>query len=131
MPNFRLSKSSLKNIEGINPKLLEITYLAITITKIDYGHGEFSGLRSNVDQKELFADGKSKADGYNNKSYHQSGNALDFYAYVDGRASWLPEHLAMVATAHLQAASILGYPLEWGGNFKGFRDMPHIQLQRV
>ncbi|MEO5344604.1 MAG: hypothetical protein H7842_15010, partial [Gammaproteobacteria bacterium SHHR-1] len=58
----------------------------------------------------------------------------DFYAYVDGRASWEREHLAMVAAAFLQAASHLGYAISWGGLWKqrgggiyGW-DMVHVEL---
>ena len=65
--------------------------------------------------------------------------ALDFYAYIHGKASWEHKHLAMVATAFFQAASELGYRIEWGGLWKRKKpklidgipygwDMPHIQL---
>ena len=126
---FKLSLKSQQRREGVNPKLIEISNLALTISKVDFGIPEFGGIRTAEEQNKLFKEGKSKADGYDKKSHHQTGNALDFYAYVDGRASWQPEHLAMVAAAHLQAASILGYALEWGGNFKHFIDFPHIQLR--
>ena len=62
------------------------------------------------------------------RAYHQTGNAVDVYAYVDGKASWDHEHLASVAAAMLQASSELGIPLEWGGLWKGFCDRPHFQL---
>jgi len=127
---FKLSKNSLERREGINPKLIQISDLALAISRIDFGIPGSGGIRTAEEQNILFKDGKSKADGFTNESYHQTGDALDFYAYVDGRASWIPEHLAMVATAHLQAASILGFSLEWGGNFKSFSDMPHIQLSK-
>ena len=78
-------------------------------------------------------------DGTIKKSHHQTGKALDFYAFVDGKASWDPAHLTMVATAYLQAASTLGYSIEWGGLWLGRNpttkdgirygwDMPHIEL---
>ena len=102
--------------------------MAIQITKIDIGIPSTCGFRTAEKQNELFTDGKSKADGYNKKSYHQTGKALDFYAYVDGRASWEPHHLTYVATAFLQSASILGYKLEWGGLWN-YLDMPHVQIK--
>lgn len=85
----------------------------------------------------LFMAGKSTCDGIHKKSYHQTGKALDFYAYIDGRASWSPYDLVKVAAAFLQAASELGYKLQWGGHFRPFKeidgsisgwDMPHVQL---
>lgn len=125
-------------MNGINPKLIEISSLALKISKIDFGIPEHGGLRTGDEQHQLFLDGKSKADGAGKKSYHQTGDALDFYAYVNGRASWEEDHLTMVAAAYLQAASLLGYRLEWGGFWKSNKlingipygwDMAHIQLK--
>ena len=125
---FALSKRSKERREGVDSRLIDISDLAITISIIDFGIPQYGGVRSVAMQTELFATGKSKADGVNKFSYHQSGKALDFYAYVDGAASWEKEHLAIVAAAMLQAAGILGHKIRWGGLFKGFQDMPHIQL---
>lgn len=123
---FKLSERSKQRRKGVDSRLIEISDLAIQITVIDFGHPADAGLRTAERQKELFDQKSSKCDGYENLSYHQSGKALDFYAYVDGKASWEKEHLAMVACAFLQAASILGYRLEWGGLWPW--DMPHVQL---
>lgn len=125
---YRLSKRSKKNSEGVDPRLIDIRDLAIQITAIDFGIPESGGVRTAEEQRILFEALKSKADGYNKLSYHQSGKALDFYAYVDGHASWDGKHLATVAAAFLQAASLLGYKLKWGGLWKSFKDMPHVQL---
>mgnify|MGYP000497546329 CR=1 FL=1 len=128
MGDFYLSESSKNNRTGVDQRLIEISDRAIKISVVDFGHGPYSGLRTATDQAQLFTAGKSKCDGRVNLSYHQSGNALDVYAYVDGKASWEKEHLAMIASAMLQAANELGHKLEWGGLWKGFCDMPHFQL---
>lgn len=131
---FKLSERSKKNREGVNQKLIEISDLAIQITMIDFGHGNNAGKRSDQQQHQLFLDRRSKVDGYSKIGKHQLGEALDFYAYVDFKASWKREHLAMVAAAHLQAASMLGYKIKWGGLWRSKDgelygwDMPHIQL---
>ena len=126
--DFELSKNSKANREGVDDRLIKISDLAITLTTVDFGHPSTGGKRSTDEQKQLFRDGKSKCDGVINKSRHQSGKALDFYAFVDGKASWDKYHLAMVACAFLQAASILGYKLVWGGLWHGFVDYPHVEL---
>ena len=142
---YQLSKTSKANREGVHPHLIEISDRAIEITVIDFGHGSSAGVRSAKEQNALYKDKKSRADGYNKLSNHQIklneeyGTALDFYAYIHGQASWEHEHLAMVAAAFLQAASELGYTIEWGGLWKRKKkklingipygwDMPHIQL---
>jgi peptidoglycan L-alanyl-D-glutamate endopeptidase CwlK len=126
---FKLGANSLNNRAGVDPRLIEIDDRAIQITVIDYGHPSFGGLRTTEDQAALYTAGKSMADGRTNKSYHQTGRALDVYAYVDGKASWEAEHLAMIAVAYMQAANELGYKLTWGGLWTGFSDMPHFQLE--
>ena len=132
--SYALSASSKKNRHGVDEPLILVSDRAIEITLIDFGHGRDSGLRLPSRQNELFRDEKSKCDGYIKKSYHQTGKALDFYAFIDGKASWQRDHLAMVACAFLQAASELSIKITWGGLWKSKShqfygwDMPHIQL---
>lgn len=131
---FKLSANSIRNREGVDERLIEISNLALEISLIDFGHGPYSGLRTQDEQYQLLIEGKSKADGTIKRSDHQTGRALDFFAFVDGQASWEKPHLAMVATAFLQAANILGIKIGWGGLWKSKDggiygwDMPHIYL---
>ena len=126
--SFKLGANSLNNRAGVDPRLIEISDRAIKISIIDFGIPSSGGLRTTKDQAALFTAGKSKADGRTNKSYHQTGRALDVYAYVDGKASWSVEHLAIVSVAMMQAANELGYKLESGGLWSSFTDWPHFQL---
>ena len=125
---YKLSQRSLERRAGVDPRLIEICDLAIKITIIDFGIPRDGGVRTAQRQLQLYQDGSSRADGTKHKSRHQSGKALDFYAYVDGSASWEREHLAIVACAFFEASSILDEHIRWGGLFKSFTDMPHIEL---
>ncbi len=125
---FKLGSNSLNNRAGVDPRLIDISDRAIQLSIIDFGIPSSGGLRTTKEQAALFTAGKSNADGRTNKSYHQTGRALDVYAYVDGKASWDKLHLALIAAAMMQAANELGYKLEWGGLWKSFQDMPHFQL---
>lgn len=127
---YKYSKRSLAVISTVHEDLQRVAHRAIQICPIDLGIPGTGGKRLPEVQHALFLDGKSKCDGYNKKSYHQTGNALDFYAYVDGKASWKKEHLAIIACAFLQAACELGIELEWGGLWKSFKDYPHVQLKK-
>jgi len=115
---------------GVNKKLREIAHRALELSPIDFGIPQYGGMRSAEEQNHLFHRGKSKCDGYRLKSNHQTGNALDVFAYVNGQASWEREHLAVIACAMLQAANELGHKLEWGGLWKSFVDMPHFELKQ-
>lgn len=125
---FRFSKRSIQRMQGVDERLVAVAHRALEISKVDFGIPSDGGLRTAEEQKALHDDGKSQLDGYTRKSYHQSGKALDVYAYVDGAASWDTEDLALVACAMLQAASELGVKLEWGGLWSSFVDMPHFQI---
>lgn len=126
---FQFSQKSLNNMIGIDPKLIEIANLAISISYIDFGVPSDGGFRSVRTQREMYEKKVSQCDGVLKKSKHQEGKALDFYAYINGKASWDIKHLTIVAAALLEAARGLGYEIEWGGHWKSFRDYPHIQLK--
>jgi len=127
--SFQLSKRSMDRMSGVDKRLQQIAQYAITISRIDFGIPPDGGLRTAERQAELFAKGLSKCDGYNDESTHQKGLALDFFPVVNGVADYSDESLAIVACAFLQAASHLGYKLKWGGHFKSFKDMPHVELE--
>ncbi len=134
---YKLSKTSISRRAGIDSRLIEIDDLAITLTKVDYGHPEYAGKRTDAEQLHMYKTKVSQCDGIIDRSYHQDGLALDFYAFVDGKASWHPPHLAMVACAYFEAANRLGYKIAWGGHWStkevvegvGYGwDAGHIQL---
>ena len=125
---FRFSNTSLVRRANIDKRLVEISSLALELTVVDFGVPQYGGLRSAIEQRELYDAERSNCDGTVKISNHQTGKALDVYAYVDGKASWDRYDLSMVAAAMLQAASMLGYKLNWGGLWTKFKDYPHFEL---
>ena len=81
------------------------------------------GLRSKERQKELVAAGASKT----MNSRHITGHAVDLAAYVNG-IRWDWPLYEKIAKAMKQAAYELNIKIEWGGDWKSFKDGPHIQL---
>ena len=126
---LKFSHTSLTRLLTVDIRLQVIANMAIQISRVDFGIPTTGGYRPKEVQHQLYEEGKSQCDGYKKLSKHQTGLALDFYAYVDGKASWDEHHLAMVGAAFLQAASELGYKLSWGGLWKNFPDYPHVQLE--
>lgn len=130
---FEFSKRSVKNMEGVDQRLVDLFIEALSLSPIDFGIPETGGLRTAEVQHDLFVNGKSKCDGYLNKSRHQTGKALDVFAYINGRASWDNEHLAIIAGVVLSCAKRKKLKVTWGGSFgsaelKGW-DRPHFQLE--
>lgn len=119
---FRLSERSLSRLEGVHPDLVRVIKRAIQITECDFAVLE--GLRSRERQKELVAQGSSKT----MNSRHLTGHAADLGAWVDGTISWDWTHYYKIAEAMKQAADELDIFIEWGGDWKSFKDGPHWQL---
>ena len=127
---YKLSKRSRERLEGINTVLIDIIEKSIVNSPYDFGIPKYGGLRTAEDQKKLYDRGVSKCDGVKRKSYHQSGNAFDIYAYVNKKASWEKHHLESIAR-HIQqiAKEHFNVSLRWGGDFKTFYDSPHFEIR--
>lgn len=82
---FYLSERSIKNMDGVSPYLQMLAIKAIAISPVDFGILETGGERTASTQYNIFKQGYSKCDGYNKKSYHQSGNAIDLVPYIKGK----------------------------------------------
>ena len=128
--SFKLSKRSYERLNGIDAILIAILTEAIKESPYDFGIPRDGGLRTAERQKELFDKGVSKADGYKKKSYHQSGKAFDIYAFVGGEASWDKGALTHIARHIIKVAKEqFDVELEWGGDWKSFKDYPHFQIK--
>ena len=134
MSTFEFSTRSLLRLQGVDEELYKLMKLALSRSPIDFGIPEYGGLRTAEDQKKLFDKGLSKADGTIKKSYHQTGKAVDVFAFVNGKASWDEQHLSLIAGVALSCAKELGLNVTWGGTFgsKEFKgwDRPHFQIEK-
>ena len=137
---WKLSKTSKSNMEGVDYSLVRLVNMALRTSPVDFGIPAHGGLRLADVQHELFRNGKSKCDGFKILSRHQSGYALDFYAYLNGKASWDRVHLAILygvfSACFIRLQEIGKIPqnakLVWGGtfgsnDFKGW-DCGHIEI---
>lgn len=106
---FKLSKRSLKNLEGVDQRLVDVVHYAIEVTKIDFAVIE--GLRTTQRQRELVAAGASQT----MNSKHLTGKAVDLMAYIGNRASWEFSVYDDIADAMKLAAIEIDVPICWGG----------------
>ena len=109
MNGFKLSKRSLKNLEGVDPSLVGVVKYALPRTDTDFGVIE--GLRTTQRQRELFDKGASQT----MNSKHLTGEAVDLLAYVGARGSWELPLYYDIATAIREAAIHLDVGIRWGG----------------
>jgi peptidoglycan L-alanyl-D-glutamate endopeptidase CwlK len=125
---FQFSAKSLERLNGVHPALVRVVHAALAVSSVDFVVVE--GLRSLERQKELFEQVKTKT----MNSRHLTGHAVDLAPLVDldgdGKLemSWERQHFYPIVDAMHSAAVALGVPLEWGGDWQTFVDMPHWQL---
>jgi peptidoglycan L-alanyl-D-glutamate endopeptidase CwlK len=62
------------------------------------------------------------------RSRHLTGHAIDLAAKVDGQIRWDWPLYSCLASAMKECAVEEGIPLEWGGDWRKFKDGPHFQL---
>jgi len=133
--SYKLSQRSLSKLEGVDPSLVAVAKLAISITKVDFGVTQ--GLRTLEEQKRLVAEGRSQT----MKSKHLEGRAVDLMAYLDGKVSWELNVYDNICDAMKEAAKELGVSIKWGAawsegdirNYSGSSEeamMKYIDIRR-
>ena len=118
---YKLGQRSLQNLSGVHPDLVSVVKRAIEITKQDFSVIE--GVRNIDRQRHLVKSGASQT----MNSRHLTGHAVDIAPYP---LSWDWEYFYPIEYAMKKAAKDLGVDLEWGGDWKSFKDGPHWQLAR-
>jgi len=137
---FNWGQTSLKRMEGIDERLVRVLFRAIRISSkkkdgVDFTIPQFGGLRTADEQNKLFENGFSKCDGYDKKSYHQSGRAVDVIPYIKGKNIYKFEEnkkqllFYKVAVCMLEASNKEGVQLNWGGNWSSWLDRPHFEIR--
>lgn len=132
--NFRFSKRSLGNLQGVHPALVQVAHKALALSECDFTVTE--GLRSTARQRELVAKGASRT--MNSQHLCQNdgyGHAIDVYPYWNGKLHTEDsrENLAKydeIAEAFKAAAAELEVGIVWGGDWKTFVDHPHFELAK-
>lgn len=119
---YKLGPRSQSRLKGVHPDLVKVVERAIEITTCDFAVLE--GVRSRTRQEQLVEAGASQT----MNSRHLTGHAVDLGAMVSGTVRWDWPLYFKVADAMKKAAAELSVPLEWGGDWKKFKDGPHFQL---
>ena len=139
---YKFSENSLKRMEGVHPKLRKLMELSIKDSPHDFMIVQ--GVRTAAYQNELYQQGRTKmgkivtnCDGYKNKSNHQAkqdgyGHAIDFAIYdpsIAEKIDWDTTSKYKAVAEHIKAIAKENYiNVQWGGDWKKFKDDPHIEL---
>lgn len=122
--SFVLGKKSLSRLEGVHPDLVKVVKRAIELSSIDFTVHE--GLRTIETQRDYVKRGVSKT----MNSRHLTGKAVDLYPLVNGKPTFDWKYYYPMAEVMKKAAAELGVSIEWGGDWKTFKDGPHFELNR-
>lgn len=124
-----MAEAQLKRLAGLQPQMRALAERAFA-TAADRGIDVFvvSALRTYEEQQRLYLQGRvtpgvivTKAKP--GQSYHNFGLAFDFAVVKGGRAIWDQNHEDWKGFVKI----CKGLGLEWGGDWRSFRDYPHLQ----
>ena len=132
---FKLGKTSLARLQGVDETLVNVVKRAIEISEVDFSVLE--GVRTLERQRELYAQGRTapgKIVTWTMKSKHIEGKAVDLVPYP---LDWNDlEKFNKIKDAMFQSAKELDVNLRWGADWdgdgkyreKGEYDSPHFEI---
>jgi peptidoglycan L-alanyl-D-glutamate endopeptidase CwlK len=134
---FKFGSQSKRFASGIDSQLWECAQRALSkSTKGDYKVAWRGGLRTADEQNAIFNEGNSLLDGYDKKSYHQTGLAIDIIPvgdepYSNTRALNYFGRLMMIEwQLMIMSCEAEGY-IVWGGTFGASSwDRPHFEIHK-
>lgn len=145
---FKFGPLSLKRLEKVHPNLVKFVTELLDISPYDIVITE--GLRTVETQMEYYSYGRTKfvnkwgqktgiitkCDGVKLKSQHQAHDDGYSYAIDFAFSGETKGKLDFSAKKYYEVRKIAEplmkkYNVEWGGDWKTFKDMPHWQLKRV
>lgn len=148
--NYVYGAGSLRNIATLTRPLQEICHEGLKIANTrKLFCPDISIVRGRAtaeEQRQIFLKGRKEVDygyeivgtvftncdGVYEISDHQKldgeglGLAFDFCAWVDSKGNYEDGYIALIATCFMEAASNLGYRIDWGGNYRSISDGSHI-----
>ncbi len=138
---YKFSQRSVNNLKDIHPELIKVLTEAIKNSPVDFTIT--CGVRTTKEQQKLYAQGRTlpgpkvtNADGTKTKSNHQVkadgyGYAVDLYPYYNGKVQVDDDKNLKIIAEHIKTiARKLEIKVEWGGDWKNFKDYPHFELKK-
>lgn len=84
--------------------------------------------RNKQDQDEAYKNGKSKLKYPQSKHNTLPSKAIDFAIKKNGIITWDKKEYDNLGGIIKEVAEDLGLTVKWGGDFSGFYDGPHVEI---
>ena len=132
---YKFSRTSEKRLMYLHPNLQKFFIELLKISPYDFSISQ--GVRTVEEQNKLYQQGRTtpgkiitNCDGYKIKSKHQVksdgfGHAGDIAILVDGKVTWEEKYYKEVA--RVGRVLMQKYNIEWGGDWKKFKDLLHFE----
>lgn len=120
--SITLGQRSLSRLEGVHADLVRVVKRAAVMSALDFTVLE--GMRSLARQKQLLTEGATTT----LRSRHLTGHAVDIAPMIAGTVRWDWPLYHRLAAIVKQASLAEHVPIEWGGDWRSFKDGPHWQL---
>lgn len=117
-----LGQRSLSRLEGVHPDLVRVVKKAAAMSPLDFTVLE--GLRTLDRQRQLMASGATRT----MNSRHLTGHAVDIAPMIGGTVRWDWPLYHQLAAVVKDAAKAENVPIQWGGDWRTFKDGPHWEL---
>ena len=128
-----INTSSENKLKRVHPDLVRVVRRTAKLIKDkSFGFVITCGPRTVAEQKKLFKAGATRTmdsrhipgkDGY--------AKAVDFAVTLNGKTKWDWPLYQKLAGIVKEAAKLEKIPVEWGGDWKTFKDGPHFQLPKI
>jgi len=131
---FALGKACEAKLVGVHPDLARVVRAAAASCEQKFI--VFEGVRTIARERSLIARGASALKNpfrcrhvpTQDAKYGLVGHAVDLVPLVEGRPQWLWPQIYPIARAMKAAALAEQVTIEWGGDWRTFKDGPHYQL---
>ena len=136
MMSYRYSRRSMSRLRTCDSDLVLLMVQALADPACPCDVTVIEGHRGEARQNEMHATGKSQLRWPRSRHNSTPSMAVDVAPYVRGAVSWdwddyhpLAEHIK-ATWARLKAEKKVVGELEWGGDWRSFKDGPHWQINR-
>lgn len=127
-----LDQRSLDRMKGVHPDLVKVITLSNIAFQQEHPGLSFfvtEGVRTVPRQRELVAKGASRTmNSRHIPGADKLGKAVDLAIKMGGELRWDWPLYAKLGAVVKRVAQEQGIPVEWGGDWRSFRDGPHFQL---
>lgn len=124
-----MTNAHLERLDGLQPKAGRMAQAAFAdAAREGVSVMVVQGLRTFAEQQRLFNQGRTTpgsivTNARPGQSYHNFGLAFDFVVVRNGQAVWDQNHRDWRRFVEI----CKGHGFEWGGDWRTFKDFPHLQ----